>query len=337
MSDEPEDAPAPFSGAPDPDNHYAPDFILRSSDGVDFHVHKEMLKLVSGFFDGMFRLPTGNTAPTELWRDGIPVLAMSEPERVLHGLLRLAYPAQSVDQYALEIHNFDEIVDVHEAAYKLQFVRVHRLMNQLLQDPAFLDAHPYRLFAIAQLRDLPELARAAALHTLKSAVGPAHPTFPEMKLLTWADAYKLYNFHRVCGVEAQNIAKDESFGREITVRGDMFYHQERTEKFVWWEFYSHDAPACAPGVGHTPLGHLPFPIPPQWLGDHIDQISSDLRLSPSHHEVEREVLNITPSARAILDACRVCSEKADRHLAIFASQFAGRIKASNEKLVAEIF
>ncbi|KAJ7442397.1 hypothetical protein B0H11DRAFT_2094482 [Mycena galericulata] len=337
MSDEPADAPAPFSGAPDPDNHCAPDFILRSSDGVDFHVHKEMLKLVSGFFDGMFRLPTGNADPNELWRDGIPVLAMSEPECVLHGLLRLAYPAQSVGQYALEVHDFRNIVDVHEAAYKLQFVGVQRLMNQLFLDPVFLDAHPHRLFAIARLRDLPELARAAALHTLKSAVGPPHRTFPEMNRLTWADAYQLYEFHRVCGVEAQNIAKEESFRREFTVWDDIFCHEERTEKFVWWEFYSHDARACAPGVGHTPMGHLPFPIPPQWLGDRIDQISSDLRLSPSHHQVERKVLNIASSDRAILDACDVCSKKADSHLAILAREFAGRIEESNEKLVAETF
>ncbi|KAF7334718.1 BTB domain-containing protein [Mycena venus] len=85
MSNEPasiQDAPAPFSGVIDPENdNLSPDFVLKSNDGVDFYLHREILKYASRCFD-MFAMPTGDNVPSDFQRDGKPVVVLNEPQSV---------------------------------------------------------------------------------------------------------------------------------------------------------------------------------------------------------------------------------------------------------------
>ncbi|KAJ7717872.1 hypothetical protein B0H16DRAFT_1234892, partial [Mycena metata] len=67
---------------------------------------------------------------------------------------------------------------------------------------ALLDAHPHCIFAIARLRDLPELARKAALSTLKTPVCPDGLLFPETEVLSAFTFQKLHKFHHSCGKAA---------------------------------------------------------------------------------------------------------------------------------------
>ncbi|KAJ7907048.1 hypothetical protein B0H13DRAFT_2662557 [Mycena leptocephala] len=150
MSDKPtpiKDALAPFSGAADTltDSH-PPDFILRSSDGVDFHVHREILKFASDCFDAMFSVAGSDGDPTALLRDGKPILVLPEPESALYRLLCPAYPARSPEQYTLGVEDLDGLVAVHEAAHKYQFICVQRLIERMLDNPTLIDAQPHRLF-----------------------------------------------------------------------------------------------------------------------------------------------------------------------------------------------
>jgi hypothetical protein len=189
MSDDSEDEPAafkdaapPFSGTTGPENafpvSFPSDVILRSCNGVDFHFHKEILKLVSGCFEGMFSLPGSDDNPCPLARDGKPIVALPEPELVLYRPFSFAYPAQSSDPYTLGESDLDGVVALHEAAHKYQFIHVQRLLERMLENPALIDAHPHRLFAISRLCDIPQLARKAALSSLNGEV-----EFPEMKSL----------------------------------------------------------------------------------------------------------------------------------------------------------
>ncbi|KAJ7746167.1 hypothetical protein DFH07DRAFT_592274 [Mycena maculata] len=208
MTDKPiQDAPAPFSGISDSDDHpYPSDFILRSCDGVDFHVHREILKFGSACFEGMFTtVRNGVDKPS---RDGKPVLSLPETNAVLTKLLTLAYPAHTAGGYTLTVADLDIFVDVYQAAHKYQFSLVEGLLGEILDNPFLLGAHPYRLFAIARVCQLPHIARKAALCTLESVLIPAPPEFPEMHLLTWADARKLFEFHQLCGKTAHDTAQN---------------------------------------------------------------------------------------------------------------------------------
>ncbi|KAJ7277085.1 hypothetical protein C8J57DRAFT_1176648 [Mycena rebaudengoi] len=360
MSDQPtpaiRDAPAPFSGEPDPDNHRTPDFILRSSDGVDFHVHKEMLKLTSDFFDGMFTIPKANPDPDDLSRDGVTVLTMAEPNNVLYRLLFLAYPAQSVAEYMAVEADLNEIVALHEAAQKYQFFRVLRVLKEMLEDFAPVEVHPHRLFAIARLQAFPVLARKAALHTLKFDVATSTVKFPEMRLLTWDTVQSLFDFHHTCGAAAQSIIQRAVIprsleggpnycsshykGREHENPLFLVYDQGTKQLFVWWDPQAEHDEECGPfnSAGGRIAGRPRSATlnPAQWFRSHIDRLSSQLRLHPSHYSIEQKVLDVAAFNREAIDACHACAEKTDRDLATFALQLAVCIEESNRKLVEDL-
>jgi hypothetical protein len=255
MSVEPspvQDAPTPFSGAPDPEDTNPPsDFILRSSDNVDFHVHKQILAFVSVFFANMFKFPIGNNAPTETERDGKTVLPIPETKDVLYRLLCIAYPARSRQHYSLSPADLDSISAVHEAAHKYQFVQAQAVITEMLMDPVLLDGQPHRLFAIAVLRNIPELARQAALSTLEQPMCPEALAFPEMAQITWETAQKLYEFHHRCGRVAQEIVhmttssvdRDEIGPHANPVFATSDYTASH-EAFTWWQEKYHHAEEC---------------------------------------------------------------------------------------------
>ncbi|KAJ6561614.1 hypothetical protein B0H19DRAFT_1259281 [Mycena capillaripes] len=156
-----QDAPAPFSCAPDSYNASHPsDFILRSSDGFDFHVHKDILKFASLCFKGMLAFPVDNSGRRDPLRDEKPVLVLPEPKSVLYTLLCLAYPVMSLHHYMLSEEDLDDIVAIHQAAHKYQFL------------------HPCRMFAIARACGFTALARKAALALLRSPADALDVEFP---------------------------------------------------------------------------------------------------------------------------------------------------------------
>jgi hypothetical protein len=329
MSDDIEDAPAPFSGVPDLDNHNCPpDFILRSCDGIDFHVHKDILKFASDFFNGMFAMPVGDGDPSAMRRDGKPVLVLPEPEEVLLSLLLLAYPARSLGHYTIE--RLGIFVAVHEAACKYQFTSVQLVLKEMVNnlDSCLIDAQPYRAFAIARLYDLPHLARKAALSALKEPLTDGVPAFPEMKHLTWEDAHTLSRFHRQCGRNAVEIAEnslnDDSnvyHGRRLSI-----WNNDTHKVYVWWQYGHSVKPGEKFYSGRVRLAAV------QWFKDHIARLAAQLRLRPLPATAEMEARNVVPAARPILDACFVCSNAADADLASFGRQLATEIDLSNKRL-----
>ncbi|TFY54143.1 hypothetical protein EVG20_g9833 [Dentipellis fragilis] len=67
------------------------DIILRSSDGVQFRLHKLILKIASPVFDDTFSIPQPPTAKIDRGSD-IPIVDMAENEKVLSMLLSFCYP-----------------------------------------------------------------------------------------------------------------------------------------------------------------------------------------------------------------------------------------------------
>ncbi|KAJ7085415.1 hypothetical protein B0H15DRAFT_988358 [Mycena belliarum] len=339
------DARAAFSGARDVDSRPS-DFVLRSCDGVDLHVHKTMLSFSSDFFDGMFAIPLDQDF---VQRDGKPVLTLPEPSAVLYPLLCLAYPAQPSTQSPLAPSDIDGIASVYETAHKYQFTDVQRLIKRMLFDPILLDAHPHRLFAIACLRDLPDLARAAALRTLALPVCPATPAFPEMQRLMWTDAHRLHEFHHLCGAHAHKVAETTArarpavaialgrayyAGREHEDPGFLVRDEYTGERFVWWTHPNgaHSA-QCQVARTQPQYGSI---APAQWFQGHVAQLAGRLRRKPVRQTVEAEALNISSSARAIIETCAACAVHAETDLGTFGRQLAWYIETSNNRLAANI-
>ncbi|KAJ7435783.1 hypothetical protein B0H11DRAFT_2112701 [Mycena galericulata] len=335
------DAPEPFSGAPDPHDTNPPsDFILRSSDNVDFHVHKQILAFVSVFFSNMFTFPSGEAPPTEIERDGKPVLILPEAANVIHRLLCIAYPARSRQHYSFAPEDLDSVCDVHEAAQKYQFMHAQAVITEMLTEPVLLDGQPHRLFAIAQLRNIRELAEQAALCTLKHPVAPESLSFPEMRLLTWEQAQKLYDFHRLCGREAKRIVaataeSTESYSVGPNRNPNLLCHDEDNNMFSWWDdesYYGHDA-KCGPISKELDLefhGRLTFIEPAPWFQARITRLASEVFLLPTGGTAETPY--ISPQERAMIDGCEYCSGCAEKELAKFGKQLARSIDVSNMML-----
>ena len=67
--------------------------VIRSSDLVDFRVHKSVLALVSPFFEDLFSLPQPSDSETV---DGLPMIRITEDSELLSCLVSILYPVPTV-------------------------------------------------------------------------------------------------------------------------------------------------------------------------------------------------------------------------------------------------
>ena len=67
--------------------------IIRSSDLVDFRVHKPVLAMTSPFFKDLLSLPQPSDSETA---DGLPVVRLPESSELLNSLVSMLYPVQKV-------------------------------------------------------------------------------------------------------------------------------------------------------------------------------------------------------------------------------------------------
>jgi hypothetical protein len=328
----PRDGPAPFSGEHDQDSDFdVPDLIVRSGDGIDLHVHKAILKFVSIFFRNMLN---GAGKPTDPHREGKPVVILLESCTVLHRLLCLAYPG-SAEHYSLTAQNLDGVWAVHEAADKYVFKGVLELLEKLLNNPILIDAQPHRIYAIARLRSLPELARKAALATLTFPLCPPDLLFPELEELPALTFQRLHQFHHACGQAAESIVSQNS--------DDMCYTNIDTSiigtgaehgnfMFVWWDDHREHTEECGPTVTSTYQDdYYPF-TPTPWFRNHISFLAPKVRAIPTRHTIDTGARTLTDSDRLLMKNCKVCLEEANHDLALLADQLGRRIEASNNNL-----
>ncbi|KAK7042863.1 hypothetical protein R3P38DRAFT_3348729 [Favolaschia claudopus] len=145
---------APFNSSANSDT------ILRSCDGIDFHVHSVVLSLASPFFNTMFTLPVESH---DKERKDVPVVEVSESSELLDRFLRVWYPGAEM---LVEFSGFEELEQIIELAlskYDIQSVAPllrHGLRQHLHED--CLTA-----FAIACKHEWADIARMAAKETLK--------------------------------------------------------------------------------------------------------------------------------------------------------------------------
>jgi hypothetical protein len=67
--------------------------IIRSSDFVDFRVHKPVLAMASPFFKDLLSIPQPSNSESV---DGFPVVQLSEDSELLNSLVSMIYPVRTV-------------------------------------------------------------------------------------------------------------------------------------------------------------------------------------------------------------------------------------------------
>jgi hypothetical protein len=137
-------ATLPFDG-------FGNDVVIRSSDAVQFRLHKWILSFASPFFRQMFSLPQADTDSQEL-----PAIPVSESGEVLEYLLALIYPAvHEPDPPSLGV-----IYETLAAATKYEMERPIAIMKNVLNN--LVTKAPVSVFLIACHHALDTIAADAA-------------------------------------------------------------------------------------------------------------------------------------------------------------------------------
>ncbi|KAJ7459340.1 hypothetical protein FB451DRAFT_572123 [Mycena latifolia] len=174
-----------------PFDNLTADVTLTSSDGVDFHVHRIVLSLVSPVFKAMFKLPQPRDSPD------IPTIPMAESALVLDRMLRFCYPG--AEATVNSINELREILEVAVLKYDIQYIVP--VAKKYLE--GYIDSHPLAAFAIACRHEWKDLAKAAARSCLRFPIRAfASDPAPELGYITAKEYHKLLQYHAACSAEA---------------------------------------------------------------------------------------------------------------------------------------
>ncbi|RDX54026.1 hypothetical protein OH76DRAFT_1057744 [Lentinus brumalis] len=155
------------------------DFIMRTSDGVEFRVHRLILSMASSVFEGMFSIPK----PSALLSDpNIPDISIPEDSETIDLYLRICYPL--IDP---EVPTLLLLRKVVTAGFKYDAPMVVHAMKRELRQPRFMDKDPLHVFVIACLWEWEEEAKVAAENV--ALAGIMVGLFPELLDEISAGAY----------------------------------------------------------------------------------------------------------------------------------------------------
>lgn len=128
------------------------DLILRSSDKVDFYVHRLLLRKASSIFADMFTV--GQAAQANL-PDELPVVDVEESSSTIDSLLRICYPVDEVKETSL-----DKVVEVLKAALKYEMRKATTNMKRELL--TYITVDPRSVYSTACSLNLEHEASQAA-------------------------------------------------------------------------------------------------------------------------------------------------------------------------------
>ena len=134
------------------------DIILRSSDLVDFRVHKSVLVASSPFFKDMFSLPQPQNGAVP---KALPTVQLSEDADTLDSLISMLYPvAPQIPRCGDDILTLLAAATKYDMDAVLSFVRAEVSSKKLLSSSFAGEA--FRVYAVAySKRLLPEIAMSA--------------------------------------------------------------------------------------------------------------------------------------------------------------------------------
>ncbi|KDQ50454.1 hypothetical protein JAAARDRAFT_710831 [Jaapia argillacea MUCL 33604] len=188
LSSSSEHAAKPFD---DPDA----DVIIRSSDDVDFRLYKLLLSLSSPVFRAMFDLPQPTLGD---WKDGLPVVRLSEDSKTLFNLLLPIFP--------WGIPQFDTVQEWHlvlEAGEKYQMDGPRVAAGKALTGSKFIETQSLGVYALAIRFNLEELARIAAASTLLHNIPGLYSD--ELDGIRATALHRLIVYHQECGRKAADL------------------------------------------------------------------------------------------------------------------------------------
>lgn len=238
--------------APPPFDDQEADLILRSSDHVDFRVHRQVLAVASPVFADMFDLPPpspeiGGTVDEH--RDGLIVVHMAEDERALRLLLGFCYPVMEPILEDLEL-----LKSALRLAQKFQMQSVARYVQPGLKLLAV--SAPEQVYAVASAYELRSVAIVAARASLSRPILTKGriPLYPEFTDVSGFDVLRLLRFQQACSERAVDAVTDLRWLRRVEIPFKDVY---KGYGLVWQ--------TCDVGDNCThALAHIPLKLEDAW-------------------------------------------------------------------------
>jgi hypothetical protein len=242
------------------------DVILRSSDDVDFRVHKVILSLTSDFFEDMFSLPQ-NSSQSEIQR--IPV---AEDSHVLDALLRVIYPNLTV--------RFDSLHLATSAFTAAQKYQMQEAAARIAADWMVLaEKDPTRAYALACKHHWEDGARSAARFALRYPL--FGPEVDEMDDISSRIYYRILCYHLDCQHAVSQMLKRYDW---VPVNMPSFVSPRGADHSIEWS--DEDAPwlicdRCQRGSTHRPgLGRSQNGFATAWWDNYITAAFMLLKETP---------------------------------------------------------
>ncbi|EIN03877.1 hypothetical protein PUNSTDRAFT_93626 [Punctularia strigosozonata HHB-11173 SS5] len=293
------------------------DVILRTPDHVEFRAHKLVLSLASPVFRNMFASPqVPPTAANEGqdWKDGLPVVALTEPASVLDALLRLCYPLKD-PQFSL----FDQVTAALEGAMKYEMDEARDMLRGKLKEWA--EKAPVRAFAVACRYRWKDEAERAARAALRVPLPELIIHSQELEHISAGSYVRLLLYHKACGTAA---AYPAHWGDWISV-----YHNDRIYL---------NCPTCHSDSSDT--SHSFFGVPnrqnarvARWWKEYMDRAGDRLRETPLADVAEPKMV-WQALARAM--ECASCRPRAVAEFQTFLGEFQAEIARRIQKVVLTI-
>jgi hypothetical protein len=197
MSASPEPQNVQTMMADAPFNDPRADVILRSSNGVDFRVFKNILFLASPIFADMFSIPSPPPpATSDTVHDGLPVVPLSEDSKVVDLALRHCYPIRS-----------PELVGLMDVLGLLEFQRKYQMdvLGPPLTDylTGAIERDPVSAYCLAIKYQYEDIAKAAARSCLKLPITELKCDI--LHCITVEEYQALIQYHNLCSVTASAV------------------------------------------------------------------------------------------------------------------------------------
>ncbi|PCH36287.1 hypothetical protein WOLCODRAFT_140317 [Wolfiporia cocos MD-104 SS10] len=192
-----------ITNASAPFNKSTADVVLRSSDSVDFRVHKTILAEASPVFESMFGLPQPSSGEAKSscldeLKDDLPVIEVEESSLTLDTVLRFCYPLPQPT-----IGDVDLLQSLLRAVLKYDMDGILEAVRPQMRQLA--EKHALQLYSIALRLGLEEEARYAAKCSLSLDIRNDQYV-AELEDITGGDYFRLLDYHKKCSVAAGRVS-----------------------------------------------------------------------------------------------------------------------------------
>ncbi|KDQ20467.1 hypothetical protein BOTBODRAFT_124077 [Botryobasidium botryosum FD-172 SS1] len=213
------------------------DIILRSSDDVEFRVHRLFLAEASTVFRDMLEIPQAQTQSAgEL---SLPIVDVTESEEVLDALLRWIYPWAGKPKVTAVAQMESYLV----AASKYDIAVVLEALAEGLK-PEFVEKHPLGVYGmlrwlqITHQIHMPEAVSMARKHMIRSSFDLMNPPPSELNRLSAVDLLDLIKTKQAFRQVVEEIFTFNGIPRCNTCR------KAGESTPLWWPKYRSNALAA---------------------------------------------------------------------------------------------